>query len=174
MDCISSQQAAKLFVDALRVASRLDPTQPVLVVIDGLDETDRKHLNNTAVIFSGLFKELTRYPNVKVLISSRTKDDIRYPFTLNQEVEYIEHVHLDIADSRLGGVWSFPRKIVVHIVEHCGSVNFPTREFPLLSYSTCGFIFFLGFLLRSVLGSVLVKNSCDATASNIQAHNTVH
>ena len=70
MDCISSQQAAKLFVDALGVASKLNPTQPVLVIIDGLDETDRKHLNDTAVIFSCLFKELTLYPNVKVFISS--------------------------------------------------------------------------------------------------------
>jgi len=70
MDCISSKQAAKLFVETLGVASRLGPAEPVVVIIDGLDETDRKHLNDTAVIFSCLFKELTCYPNVKVFISS--------------------------------------------------------------------------------------------------------
>ena len=116
MDCISSQQAAKLFVDALGVASRLNPTQPVVVIIDGLDETDRKYLNDTAVIFSCLFKELVRYPNVKVFISSRTEDDIRNPFARNLKVKYVEHVHLDTASS-LGDVSSFLRRKVVHIVE---------------------------------------------------------
>ena len=116
MDCISSQQAAKLFVDALGVASMLDPTQPVLVIIDGLDETDRKYLNDTAVIFSCLFKDLTDYPNVKVLISSRTEDDIRNPFARNLRVKYVKHVHLDTAAS-LGDVSSFLRRKVAHIVE---------------------------------------------------------
>jgi len=116
MDSISSQQAAKLFVDALGVASRLDPTQPVVVIIDGLDETDRIHLNDTAVIFSCLFTELARYPNVKVFISSRTEDDIRNPFARNLKVKYVKHVHLDTAAS-LGDVSSFLRKKVAHIVE---------------------------------------------------------
>jgi len=116
MDCISSQQAAKLFVDALGVASRLDPAQPVLVIIDGLDETDRTHLNDTAIIFSCLFKDLTHYPNVKVFISSRTEDDIRNPFARNLKVKYVKHVHLDTAAS-LGDVSSFLRRKVAHIVE---------------------------------------------------------
>ena len=119
MDCISSQQAAKLFVDALEVASRLNPTQPVLVIIDGLDETNRNHLNDTAIIFSCLFTELTRYPNVKVFISSRTEDDIRNPFARNLKVKYVKHVHLDTATS-LGDVSSFLRKKVGHIVERNG------------------------------------------------------
>ena len=116
MDRISSQQAAKLFVNALGVASRLDPMQPVLVIIDGLDETDRKYLNDTAVIFSCLFKDLTHYPNVKVFISSRTEDDIRNPFARNLKVKYVKHVHLDTAAS-IGDVSSFLRKKVIHIVE---------------------------------------------------------
>jgi len=74
------------------------------VIIDGLDETDRKHLNDTAVIFSCLFKEFTRYPNVKVFISSRTEDDIRNPFARDLKVEYVKH--LDTAAS-LGDVSPF-------------------------------------------------------------------
>ena len=116
MDFISAQQVAKLFVDALGVASRLDLTELVLVIIDGLDETNRKHLNDTAVIFSCLFKELACYPNVKVFISSRTEDDIQNPFARNLKVEYVKHVHLDTAAS-LGDVSSFLRRKVAHIVK---------------------------------------------------------
>jgi Cdc6-like AAA superfamily ATPase len=74
MDDISSEQASRLFLDALKAASELDPSKPVVVVIDGLDETDRSRLQVTADIFSTLFSKLG-CRNAKVYISSWTEDD---------------------------------------------------------------------------------------------------
>jgi len=99
VDCISSDQAAALFIDAPRVASRLDPDRPVVVIIDALDETDRNHLKETAVIFSHLFEGLSEYPNVKMFMSSRTENHIQKPFTQSMNKKYVKHVHLVTADS---------------------------------------------------------------------------
>jgi hypothetical protein len=55
VDDISADQAMRLFADAVEVAAKLDPNQPVVVVIDGLDESERSKLVNTAKIFSSLF-----------------------------------------------------------------------------------------------------------------------
>ncbi|KAF7980316.1 hypothetical protein HWV62_39116 [Athelia sp. TMB] len=96
VDDISSAQASKLFVDVLEVACRADPSMPVLVVIDGLDETSRSQLAATAEIFSQIFKSFSSR-NAKVLISSRTDDDIRRPFASMMDVAHVKHVHLDTA-----------------------------------------------------------------------------
>jgi len=183
MDCISSQQAAKLFVDALGVASKLDQTQPVLVIIDGLDETDRKHLNDTAVIFSCLFKDLTRYPNVKVFISSRTEDDIRNPFARNLKVNYVKHIHLDTVAS-LGDVSSFLRRKVAHIVER-NDLNWETwpgeeRMFMLATRASGLFIWAVTvakFLQEQIdeYGTQFLEEILDAlTGEALQDINTLY
>jgi len=115
VDCISSDQAAALFVDTLRVASRLDPDRPVVVTIDALDETDRKRLKETAVIFSHLFEGLSNYPNVKVFMSSRTENDIQKPFTQSMNKKHVKQVHLDTATS-IEDVSLFLRRKVLQIV----------------------------------------------------------
>ena len=115
LDCISSDQAAALFIDALRVASSLDPSRPVVVTIDALDETDRKRLKETSIIFSHLFEELSKYPNVKVFMSSRTENDIQKPFTQSMNKKHVKHVHLDTADS-IEDVSLFLRRKVLQLV----------------------------------------------------------
>ena len=118
MDSISPDQAAKLFVDAIGVASRLDPRKPVVVVIDGLDETDRARLKDTATIFSHLFRGLADYRNAKVFISSRTEDDIRNPFARHMKGRHVKHVHLDTAaQSSINDVATFLRRKVMKIVQ---------------------------------------------------------
>ena len=118
MDSISPEQAAKLFVEAIVVASRLDPDKPVVVVIDGLDETDRARLKDTATIFSHLFRCLADYRNAKVFISSRTEDDIRNPFACHMKDNHVKRVHLDTAaQSSIDDVTVFLKRKVVQIVE---------------------------------------------------------
>jgi hypothetical protein len=57
-------------VQVMQVACDVKKSKPVFIVIDGLDETSRRGLEDTATIFSGLFKELHR-PNAKVFNSSQ-------------------------------------------------------------------------------------------------------
>jgi hypothetical protein len=85
MDDISSDQARSLFIDAMTVASKLDLTKPVVVVIDGLNETDRSRLRDTAKILSTIFKAF--YPNAKLFISSRPEDEIQGPFALAFDIK---------------------------------------------------------------------------------------
>lgn len=115
-DCMSSEQAGTLFIDALAVAAKLDRRKVVAVIIDGLDETRRSHLYETAEIFSRLFKTLTQYPNVKVFVSSRTEDDIRKPFANHLDDANVKHVHLDTGSS-IGDVAVYFRRQVKEIVE---------------------------------------------------------
>ncbi|RDB17108.1 Vegetative incompatibility protein HET-E-1 [Hypsizygus marmoreus] len=115
MDKMSSDQAASLFIDAIRVASSLDRARPVVIVIDGLDETDRTFLRHTAEIFSQLFPHLPW--NAKVLISSRTEDEIQKPFTRTFDNKHVKHIHLDTgARSSIDDVAGFLRRKVAHIV----------------------------------------------------------
>ncbi|KAG6872215.1 hypothetical protein C0995_011931 [Termitomyces sp. Mi166 len=93
---MSSKEAANLFVDSIRVASKIDPDRPILIIIDGLDETDRKYLRSTATIFARLFDDLSDCPNAKVFISSRTEDEITNPFAQSMaRNQRVKHVHLD-------------------------------------------------------------------------------
>jgi Cdc6-like AAA superfamily ATPase len=93
MDEISHLQAGELFVNALKVAASIDPSRPVVVIIDGLDETERSALEVTAKIFSKAVLDLPC--NVKIFISSRTEDDIVKPFTQTFGVDQVKHIHLD-------------------------------------------------------------------------------
>ncbi|KAG6836074.1 hypothetical protein H0H93_011655 [Arthromyces matolae] len=116
MDRISPEQAAELFVDAIGTASKLFPDRPVVVVIDGLDETERDRLKDTATIFAHLFRSLAIYLNVKVLVSSRTEDDIRNPFA--RHMNFVKHIYLDTAEkSSIDDVSAFLRRKVADIVE---------------------------------------------------------
>jgi len=115
----------ELFLDAVGLASRLDPDKPVVVVIDGLDETDRARLKDTATIFSLLFRGLADYRNAKVFISSRTEDDIRNPFARHMKDSHVKHIHLDTAaQSSIDDVATFLRRQVVQIVEE-NVLNWP-------------------------------------------------
>ncbi|KAF8064412.1 quinon protein alcohol dehydrogenase-like superfamily [Lyophyllum atratum] len=117
MDAVSSEQATALFIDAIRVASKLDPAKPVVIVIDGLDETDRSHLRSTADIFSRLFDELSNHPNAKVYIASRTEDDIRNPFAHTMNDKCVKHLHLHTTSpSSIDDVSRFLRRKIVEIV----------------------------------------------------------
>ncbi|KAG6830997.1 hypothetical protein H0H92_013469 [Tricholoma furcatifolium] len=118
MDRISPEQAVELFVDAIGVASKLYPDRPVVVVIDGLDETDRTRLKDTATIFAQLFQHLAPHRNAKVVVSSRTEDDIRNPFARNMDDMHVKHIHLDIAaQSSIDDVSAFLRRKMASIVE---------------------------------------------------------
>lgn len=97
MDSISNAQASHLFVNALKIACGSVPDKAVVVVIDGLDETDPSKLAETAHIFSQIFSSLSGGDslNAKVLISSRTDDDIRKPFAKLMDPRHVKHIHLD-------------------------------------------------------------------------------
>ncbi|KDR84334.1 hypothetical protein GALMADRAFT_133661 [Galerina marginata CBS 339.88] len=73
-----SMQATGLFLKAVRLASESTPREPVVIVIDALDETDLKRLKLTTEIFSLILLDLP--PNVKVFISSRVETVIRDNF----------------------------------------------------------------------------------------------
>ena len=52
LDEISNDQALELFVQVVQVACDVRKTRPVVIVIDGLDETTRDSLEDTATIIS--------------------------------------------------------------------------------------------------------------------------
>ena len=116
MDDISQFQAGKLFVDALKVASSTDPSKPVVVIIDALDETDPSRLHFTAQIFSQALLDLPS--NAKVFISSRTEDDIRRPFSETFRFNQVKHIHLDTSDdSSVRDVSTFLGRKIAEIVK---------------------------------------------------------
>ncbi|KAG6825673.1 hypothetical protein H0H87_008960, partial [Tephrocybe sp. NHM501043] len=98
-DHMSSDQAAKLFIGAIAEASKLNPERPVLVVIDGLDETNHAHLYDTAKIISRVSEGLSTYPNAKVMIASRTEREIHEPFTSALTNEHVKRLHLSTKES---------------------------------------------------------------------------
>ena len=99
LDGMTLDQARTLFVQVVQVACDLDRGKPVVVVIDGLDETSRKGLKDTATILSKLFKEM-KCPNAKIFISSRTDDEITKPFyrSLQSNKDHVMHLHLNTSD----------------------------------------------------------------------------
>ncbi|KAG6898526.1 hypothetical protein C0993_006215, partial [Termitomyces sp. T159_Od127] len=76
----TQEEAAKLFVDLVGKVASSDPTNPVVILFDGLDETSRDSLEDTARIFSQLITSFREFPNVKILISSRPEDEILKAF----------------------------------------------------------------------------------------------
>ena len=116
MDDISQLQAGKLFIESLKVASSTDPSKPVVVIFDGLDETDTTRLRHTAEIFSKALVDLPS--NAKVFISSRTEDDIRKPFSATFHMNHVKHIHLDTsANSSIRDVSIFLEKKISEIVD---------------------------------------------------------
>jgi hypothetical protein len=100
VDQITLNQVLGLFVETIQAACDLDPSKPVAIIIDGLDETRRDKLGDTATIFSRLFKVLKRQ-NAKIFVSSRTDDEITKPFylALRSNGRHVKHVHLDTSDA---------------------------------------------------------------------------
>ncbi|KZP07800.1 hypothetical protein FIBSPDRAFT_803637 [Athelia psychrophila] len=120
IDDISRSQASQLFVNAFTIACASNQEQPVVVVIDGLDETDPAKLAETAQIFSQIFSSLSGQTtsNAKVLISSRTDNAIRAPFAKMMDPRHVKHIHLDTsAPSSIQDVSTYMRKQLVGIVE---------------------------------------------------------
>jgi hypothetical protein len=92
VDDISDKQALKLFLELIGVASSLSPSQPIIVVVDALDESAAQ-LCSTAKIFS---KAAARLPhNAKVFVSSRPENDILKAF----RSDHIKSIHLSTSDS---------------------------------------------------------------------------
>ncbi|KZP18459.1 hypothetical protein FIBSPDRAFT_591899 [Athelia psychrophila] len=120
MDGISHTQASQLFVNTFTIACASNQEQPVVVVIDGLDETDPARLAETAQIFSQIFSSLSGQTtrNAKVLISSRTDDDIQKPFAKMMDPRHVKHIHLDTsAPSSIRDVSTYLGIQIARIVE---------------------------------------------------------
>ena len=96
-DDISIDQAKKLFVNTIRIASKSTPTSPVVIVIDALDETDFKRLEATVAVLSEVLLGLPR--NAKVFISSRAEEVIRDVFGPQITHTRVRHMHLSAKDS---------------------------------------------------------------------------
>ncbi|KZP10166.1 hypothetical protein FIBSPDRAFT_1051471 [Athelia psychrophila] len=123
MDGISHMQASQLFVNTFAIACISNQEQPVVVVIDGLDETDPAKLAETAQIFSEIFSSLSGQTtrNAKVLISSRTDDDIRTPFAKMMDPQHVKHIHLDTsAPSSIRDVSTYLGIQIARIVKENG------------------------------------------------------
>ena len=129
LDQMTLNQALDLFVETVQAACDLDPSKPVAIVIDGLDETRRDKLQDTAEIFSQLFKVLN-HRNAKVFISSRTDDEITKPFylALQSNERHVMHVHLDTSDpSSIEDVSRYLFRNVKQLVEKW---NLNWKEWP--------------------------------------------
>jgi NACHT domain. len=136
VDDISDEQAQKLFVEAMAVASSLSPSQPVVVVIDALDESDTTRLCSTAKIFGRLAAHLPH--NAKLFISSRPENDILNAF----QSECVKRVDLSTsAPSSIRDVTLFLSNGMRRIVEDCDldDVAWPGDEtLQLLSEQASG------------------------------------
>jgi AAA ATPase domain len=112
VDDISDEQAQKLFVAAIEVASSLSPSQPIVIVIDALDESDAARLRSTA---KTLAKAALGLPhNAKIFISSRPEDVISTAF----RSKHIKNIDLDTSTpSSSGDVSSFLTKGMQEIAE---------------------------------------------------------
>ncbi|KAG6864036.1 hypothetical protein C0993_009586, partial [Termitomyces sp. T159_Od127] len=84
------EEGAKLFVHIVGTVASKDPTTPVVILFDGLDETSRDSLEDTARIFSDLFTRFRKFHNVKILISSRPEDEILKSFKYTPDKRFIE------------------------------------------------------------------------------------
>jgi hypothetical protein len=117
LDEISLDQGLEFFVKVVQAACDLDNSKPVAIIFDGLDETSRNRLEDTATIFSGLFTKIGRC-NAKIFISSRTDDEITRPFygSLQTNSEHVKHHHLDTSESRQD-VEKYLRRNLEHLVE---------------------------------------------------------
>ncbi|KAG6914444.1 hypothetical protein DXG01_017236 [Tephrocybe rancida] len=115
------EEAANFFVDVVGKAAKNNPSIPILVIFDGLDETTRDCLEDTAATFSKLFSKLSDYPNAKILISSRPEDEIlksfRTPPPLEQHVLELV-INIDDPDSRRDVRTYFQRRLTEIAKKH--------------------------------------------------------
>lgn len=89
-DYISDVQAMKLFVEPIKVASNMNSSEPVVIVIDGLDELN---ISSIAKILSKAIAALPQ--NAKVFISSRSVDRIQTHFSHMVYEHQAAHIDLD-------------------------------------------------------------------------------
>ncbi|KAG6919867.1 hypothetical protein DXG01_015575 [Tephrocybe rancida] len=157
---INRIQSQRLFMQPLRKGSSLDRSSPLVVVIDGLDETESSGLKGTATIFAELFDAFNlRYRNVKVLISSRLEDSIQQAFTAPKVARYIQHMHLDMSQS-FEDVSEYIRSRLTEILEEHG-----------LDPETCVGTERIGTLAKMASGLFL---RADAIVKIIHRHLTTH
>src|SRR5882762_1299499 len=116
IDDISIDQAKKLFVNTIRIASDASLTSPVVVVIDALDETDIKKLKDTAKIFSEVLVDLPF--NAKVFISSRAETVIVDSFAPHRNHPRVQHMHLSAGKSIPEVTKYLERKVTQIMEEH--------------------------------------------------------
>jgi NACHT domain len=89
---ITDDQARKLFVEPINVISGSHPSDPILVVIDAIDEIEGD-VSETTKIISDAIMALPR--NAKVLISSRPEHGIQLHFSPLVSKESAAHLDLD-------------------------------------------------------------------------------
>jgi len=94
---LDQAQINKLFIEPLQVASKLHPTQPVVVLLDALDECNRNQLHYLAELLAAAITGLS--PNTKILITCRADDDIILPFSSLLKDGLAQHIHLDTESS---------------------------------------------------------------------------
>ncbi|KAG6896253.1 hypothetical protein C0992_009461 [Termitomyces sp. T32_za158] len=138
LDSISREQVTKFFLDVLGAAAVVDSKVPVVVVIDGLDETRRDKLEETAIIISTLFNALPSYPNIKIFISSRTEHGIQKPFSRAIGDRRVKDIYLDTnSESSRRDVETYLRKRFSWIAERFGyNANIWPGEERLRSLAT--------------------------------------
>jgi hypothetical protein len=111
---ISIDQARGLFVNTIRVASKSNPTSPVVIVIDALDETDFKCLADTVKIFSEVVIDLPC--NAKVFVSSRAENVVRDVFAPQLTNARVRHMYLSAKES-IPEVTEFLKRKVAMIMQ---------------------------------------------------------
>jgi hypothetical protein len=116
-DDISIDQAKKLFVNTIRIASTSTPTSLVVIVIDALDETDIKRLAATVAVFSEVLLDLPR--NAKVFISSQAKEVIQNIFGPQLTHTRVRHMHLSAKDSIPKVTTFLERRVAAIMNEYC-------------------------------------------------------
>ena len=89
---ITEDQAGKLFVNPISTISESYSSDPILVVIDALDEIEGE-VGETAKIISSTIMALPR--NAKVFISSRPEHGIQLHFSPLVSKKYAAHLDLD-------------------------------------------------------------------------------
>ena len=126
---VSDSQARLLFVEPIRIASGLNPSQPVVIVIDGLDECEGEYLHKTIKILSKAIGQLPS--NAKVFISSRVEDYIQIPFSEMVIAERAVQVDLDpAAQSSIQDVADFLERRMQEMVRdyHLEEWDWPGEE----------------------------------------------
>jgi hypothetical protein len=92
---IADDQAVKLFVEPIKVISALRPSDPIIVVIDALDEIEGE-VSETTEILTKAISALPR--NAKVFISSRPEQGIQILFSRMVNKKGAAHLDLDTSN----------------------------------------------------------------------------